>query len=205
MNPLVTCVCLTKNRREWLPTAIQCFLDQTYSERQLLIINDGEDQIHDLIPADERIVLPVIDRTLMGHTLGEKRNAACECAEGDILAIWDDDDYSAPDRLTDQVRRLEETAKAVTAYHTMKFTDGERWWMYEGTVAIGIGSSLCFRKEFWEAHPFPALQIAEDNGFVYQARQANEFIAVPAGELMYATIHPKNTSKRDLAGYRLLN
>lgn len=157
------------------------------------------------------------------ETIGRKRNVACESANGEILATWDDDDYSAPNRLADQVARLQETGKAVTAYHTMKFTDGEKWFLYEGNKAIGIGTSLCFRREWWESHAFPEMKpagagpllVGEDNGFVFQALQDRQFVSTSAcgpdpkpglesTDLMYATIHAGNTSKRDLNSYREL-
>ena len=55
MTPLVTCLCLTRNRRGFLPRAIECFVAQTYEERELLIVDDGDDSIADLAPADWRI------------------------------------------------------------------------------------------------------------------------------------------------------
>ena len=50
--PLVTCMMLTRNRREWLPRAIACYQAQTYANRELLIVMDGEDT-RDAIPADQ--------------------------------------------------------------------------------------------------------------------------------------------------------
>jgi glycosyltransferase involved in cell wall biosynthesis len=52
------------------------------------------------------------------HSIGAKRNLGCEAARGEIIAHWDDDDYSAPGRLEDQVRRILTSGKAVTGYNS---------------------------------------------------------------------------------------
>ena len=90
----------------------------------------------------------------------------------------------------------------VTAYHTRLFTDGVRWWRYSGTATTGLGTSLCFRKAWWRAHPFPDKNVGEDSEFVWRAVREHRFTAVSGVGLMHATIHSGNTSPRDLRGYQ---
>jgi len=78
----------------------------------------------------------------------------------------------------------------------MPFTDGERWWKYEGTKGYALGTSLCYRRSWWQAHPFEAKNVGEDNDFVSVAVSAGRLISVDAGKMMYATNHPGNTSPR---------
>jgi O-antigen biosynthesis protein len=192
--PLVTAVCLTRNRREWLPKAIQAFQHQTYPGRQMLIVADGED-VRDLVPSDdERISLIVAPGER--KPVGAKRNFACSLVSTELVAHWDDDDYSAPGRLEDQVVRLIESAKSVTGYHTMKFTDGERWWQYLGWPAFALGTSLVYRRAWWERNRFASIPVGEDSPFVSSAVRAREFVAAGDLDLMYATVHAKNTSPR---------
>jgi hypothetical protein len=132
--------------------------------------------------------------------IGRKRNLGCSWAEGAVIVHWDDDDFSAPGRIADQVERLHETGKAVTGYHSMKFTDGERWWQYSGNPSYSLGTSLCFQREWWKSSPFPAVQVGEDNTFVGMANHRRELSSVDAGDMMHATIHPGNTSPRQLSG-----
>lgn len=198
----MTCLCLTRNRRVWLPQAIQCFREQTYQRRELLILADGED-VRDLVPDDNRVRLLHLDRRC---DVGAKRNFGCERAAGEVIAHWDDDDFSAPDRLGDQVRRLVGTGKAVTGYHSMRFTDGAHWWRYEGVPSYSLGTSLCYWRRWWEAHRFPALQVGEDNEFGAVAWRAGQMATADAGELMHATIHPGNTSPRTFgANWKLIS
>jgi glycosyltransferase involved in cell wall biosynthesis len=45
----------TANRRRFVPEAIRLFLAQDYEEKELVVLDDGEDAIADLIPDDPRI------------------------------------------------------------------------------------------------------------------------------------------------------
>src|SRR4029077_3693751 len=133
-----------------------------------------------------------------GRTIGDKRNFGCERAAGEIVCHWDDDDYSAPGRLADQLNRQLDSGKNVTGYHSMRFTDGDRWWQYHGERNYVLGTSLCYRKEWWGMNPFKSVQVGEDNVFTTQAWAAGQLETADAGELMYATIHAGNTSPRTL-------
>jgi O-antigen biosynthesis protein len=195
--PFVTCLCLTRNRPEWLLKAIASFQKQTYRHSELMILADGQD-VRRLVPEhDPRIRLIHLDGW---PEIGGKRNYGCERAAGDVIAHFDDDDYSAPGRLADQVQRLLESGKAVTGFHSMRFTDGVRWWKYEGTRNYALGTSLCYRRAWWQAHRFPAIQIGEDNAMVAAAWNADQLSTSDAGDLMYASIHAGNTSPRRMLG-----
>lgn len=200
----MTCLCLTRNRREWLPKAITCFLDQTYQNRDLLIIADGV-SVSDLVPDDDRIRLVHVDRSAQ---IGEKRNFGCSLATGEIIAHWDDDDFSAPERLDHQILRLNQSGKAVTGYRSMRFVreDG-RAWQFNYPAGKVLGTSLCYRRDWWEQNKFPAIHIQEDAEFVVMAYNQHQIDDVPGDlDLMYATIHGNNTSPRDLQNpcYRAL-
>ncbi len=196
MTPLVTCLCLTKNRREWLPAAIDSFLASTYPNRELLILNSGIDVL-DLVPDDGRISLIHRDP---GLTIGELRNHGVKMAAGEIIAHWDDDDYSAPDRINDQVTRLMFSGKAVTGYSSMVFESDTEKWMFTALSNFAIGTSLCYRRDFALANPFPPIQVGEDAQFCNKARDMKQLVSVPAMDMMRASIHPGNTSPRILKG-----
>jgi glycosyltransferase involved in cell wall biosynthesis len=132
--------------------------------------------------------------------VGEARNAGCRESRGDLIAHWDDDDYSDAERLRDQVRRIVEHGKSVTGYRSMRFTDGARWWLYRGGPEYALGTSLCYRRDWWAKNPFPSVMVGEDNEFVKRARASSAIVSSDAGDLMYATIHPSNTSPRNIKG-----
>lgn len=188
--PFVTALCLTRNRRQWLPKAIRHFQNQRYPHKELLIVADGDD-VRDLIPNDNRIRLIHIEE---GRNIGQKRNFGASRARGEIIAHWDDDDFSAPGRLDDQVARLLQSGKAVTGYSSMHFTDGSAWWLYRHDDHFAIGTSLCYRKTWWEAHPFQPINIDEDGQFQMFADSRGELVSCVAGRMMVAALHPDNTS-----------
>lgn len=197
-KPFVTCICPTRNRREWLPKAISCFLAQDYAARELVIVADGEESVADLVPCDPRIRLMVSGWTL---TVGEKRNIGCETARGDVIAHFDDDDFSESGRLSSQMAKLIECRKAVIGYYGMKFTNGPHWWQYTGSPASALGTSLCFWRSWWlTGHKFESRNVGEDSAFIAQAIRENAFLAEPDRGLMHGTIHPGNTISRVVNG-----
>jgi glycosyltransferase involved in cell wall biosynthesis len=174
---------------------LRSFLQQTYPNRELLIVSDGED-VRDLAEGLPGVRLIHVAEA---RQIGAKRNFGCGRAQGEVVCHFDDDDYSAPERIEAQVAALEaHPGKSVTGFHSMKFTDGGTWWKYSGGMHYALGTSLCYLRAFQQAHPFPALQVGEDNGFVGTAWALNELHTDDAGELMHATIHAGNTSPRSI-------
>ena len=57
-QPPVSCLMPTYNRRPFAARAIDAFLAQDYPERELVILDDGEDPIADLVPADDARPVP---------------------------------------------------------------------------------------------------------------------------------------------------
>jgi glycosyltransferase involved in cell wall biosynthesis len=193
----VTALCLTRNRRQWLPKAIHCFQQQSYRKTELLILADGED-VRDLIPADDRIRLIHLAES---RNIGEKRNYGCDRAAGEVICHWDDDDWSAPGRLARQIEMLNESGLKLAGFCSMRFTDGVNWWRYKGTKNYALGTSLCYRRDWWLSNPFRPTSIGEDNHMVWAAQAAKQIVSEDAGDLMVASVHGDNTSKRNAANW----
>ena len=212
--PSVTAVCVTRNRRRWLPRAIQCFQSQTVLNKRLLIVADGE-EVWDLVPRDPRILVVTLPDDRRPRTIGDKRNFACSLARTEVIAHWDDDDWSAPTRLEDQIERLEDTNTQVTGYRTMLFHNGEKWWRYEGIPIFALGTSLCYKRSWWEGHPFPSMQVSEDGTFVAMAglqygkpveitgdlRVSGNLSCCAGDGMQVASVHGSNTSPRSLPAH----
>lgn len=203
-SPKVTCFLPTRNRRAWLPSAIACFQLQTYANASLLIVADGE-RVDDLVPFDDpRITLiSVPDIPLPA----DKFNLACSYAAktADVLIKWDDDDWSAPHRVAEQLQLMERSEKAVVGYHSMLFTDGKGWWRYPGAPGWAFGTSLCFKSRWWEKNPFRSdvkhgipIRAGSDNIFTGDAAHRDQIFTIDCGSTMVASIHGQNTSRRML-------
>ena len=99
--PLVSCICLTTwpRRQAYLPDALRSYRQQTYPDRELVVVNDGDPLVSHA--TDVTVVnLPPVGRR---WTIGEKRNVGVRAARGTYLATWDDDDISLPDRLSKEM------------------------------------------------------------------------------------------------------
>src|SRR5665213_2014872 len=96
-RPMISCIMPTFNRRPFVPNAIRYFLRQDYENKELIIIDDGVDDVKDLIPQTGNIRYFRLDAKI---SLGAKLNLACEYARGNIIANWDDDDWYASRRLS---------------------------------------------------------------------------------------------------------
>lgn len=191
---LVTCIMPTANRRHLVPAAIRLFQAQDYPEKELVIVDDGADCIDDLIPDEQCIRHSYLGRPLR---LGSKRNLACDLAHGDIIVHWDDDDWHAPWRLSYQVRRMEESDLDLCGLDRALFVDAEAELAWEyvhppSSMPWLCGATLCYRKKFWEAHPFGDVNAGEDSRFVFSARGARIGI-LESTNFFVARIHRHNS------------
>ncbi|MGC1563553.1 MAG: glycosyltransferase family A protein [Bradyrhizobium sp.] len=109
-DPPVTAVMITGLHRERYAMArisIECFKSQSYPNKNLLIVNHGEES---LATADSRIQELRIHKSRW-HTVGDLRNLALEHATGDFIINWDDDDWHHSQRIEVQMQaRAEDTA-----------------------------------------------------------------------------------------------
>lgn len=177
----------TWNRREYVPAAIDCFLKQSYETRELVILDDGEEEIRDLIPDDPRIHYHFEDKR---RITGDKRNRVNELAQGEIICHWDDDDWSAETRIEDQVARLQESEKQVTGYSVLYFWNVtiEKAFYYKAQrKGYVCGTTLCYYKKFWETRKYRHRHEATDNDFVYPI--INRIAACTDPGQMVARIH----------------
>lgn len=184
----VTCIMPTRNRRQWVPRAIELFRAQTYERKELLIVDSG-DSVADLVPQDPRITYI---HASVGMKLGALRNFCCGRSDAEFIAHWDDDDWYHPERLAEQVAAVE--GHQVVAYNRCHFDGEPGQYLYKAPANHGIGSSLLFRRSWWEKNRFAPLQISEDAQFIERAVRVTNF--VDGAGRMVASIHPGNTSAR---------
>lgn len=99
---------VTGNRRDLAERAVLCFEHQTWSNTELVILDDGEQDYEPMLaPYRER-------NTIHYHRLekdpelrlGGLRNKTLELARGEFVAQWDDDEWYHPKRLEVQAQVL---------------------------------------------------------------------------------------------------
>ncbi len=184
----------TKDRPAFIRAAIRCFLEQTYEPRELIVLDDGDEFIGNLLPRDPRIRYVALPAR---QTTGMKRNLCCEASRGEIICHFDDDDWSAPERIADQVARLEATGLPATGYNTLLFWDvttGQAKRYSSDIPGYVVGTSLCYLREFWQRNHFEDVRECEDNRVVYSSLR--EIAAVADSRFMVARIHNSQTSPK---------
>jgi glycosyltransferase involved in cell wall biosynthesis len=199
VTPLVSCIMPTRDRRPFVAQAIEYFLRQEYPAKELVIIDDGADPITDLVPDIPSITYRRLDRP---KSIGEKRNLACALASGVVIAHWDDDDWSAPNRLGAQVACLNDRGAAVCGMRALYFYDpsNRRAWRYvypSGRRLWVAGTSLCYTKAAWARSPFAPVSVGEDSRFVFA--QAPQTVAeVITENWVIGILHQGNTAPKNI-------
>lgn len=89
---MISCKMITYGRVELLMEALHSFLIQSDEDSELVIVNDYP--LQKLIFDHPRVKIYNIDRVF--QTIGDKENYAIERCNGDIIAVWDDDDIGMP-------------------------------------------------------------------------------------------------------------
>ena len=105
--PKVSVIIATYNRADLLPRAVSSTLDQTYSDFELIIVDDcssDDTQEVALTFTDPRIRV-IRHETNLGAAAA--RNTGIAHARGEYIAFLDDDDECMPNRLADQVSVLD--------------------------------------------------------------------------------------------------
>lgn len=201
--PLISCIMPTRNRRNFIPQAIRYFLRQDYANKELLIVDDGDDPIGDLVPPDPRIRY-IGQKDKM--SLGAKRNLACRLTRGPLIAHWDDDNWMAGHRLSYQVNALVEKQADLCGLKEVVFyrPASHQAWLYvypDDDQPWLAGGTLCYNRTYWERNPFPDLNVGEDTQFVC-SKLPSEMVALDDARFYVALVHPGNTSRKRTYGRR---
>lgn len=133
-----------------------------------------------------------------GMKLGAKRNWMVQRAAPGVILHWDDDDWSHAERMSEMVNALQFVP--VSGYYSILFAAPD------GTIRLydyhsprhALGTSLAYRREWWESHPFvPHAHVQEDHTFATEAARMHAIRTFPGHHRMVARDHAGNTSSRN--------
>jgi glycosyltransferase involved in cell wall biosynthesis len=195
-EPLISCLCLTRKRPEHLARAIQCFLAQTYGNKELVVVypesDAGTAACLETFKSPQIRPCPV---TIPGATLGDLRNFSIERAQGEFMCGWDDDDWHSPERLRRQYQALTSSKKSATVLARMFIYDSARQKAYLACERLWE-NSVFFNKAEIAAHGvrYPSLNKHEDYEFVNQLIKNNLVYAVYDATSYIYNITGSNTS-----------
>jgi glycosyltransferase involved in cell wall biosynthesis len=191
--PLVSVVMTTKDRPRFLPIGLACYQHQSYSRRELIVVDDGKNS-----PADRNAVEAVGGRLIRLATptpLGTKLNHGIEASSGWLCQKMDDDDWYAPQFLERMVQRvLDSRAQlcrpTITFLHSFLFFEVAPWELRRSVANNIPGATLLFAREDWAQRPFRALNNDEDFWFVRdQVSNGAVTLPLPASESFIAVRH----------------
>lgn len=104
-SPRVSVIMSVYNGEQYLTEAIDSILNQTFTDFEFIIINDGStDGTADILRSYEDPRLRIVEQENIGLT--RSLNRGILLAQGEYIARMDDDDLSLPERLDRQVAFL---------------------------------------------------------------------------------------------------
>ena len=119
--PLVSIITIFHNGERFIGEAIESILRQTYSNWELLLVDDGSSDRATAIVQDFVTRFPARIRYLeharhANRGMSASRNLGLKHARGEYVSFLDADDVWRPDKLADQVRLLVEHPEAAYVY-----------------------------------------------------------------------------------------
>ncbi|HEY9852801.1 MAG TPA: glycosyltransferase [Leptolyngbyaceae cyanobacterium] len=208
--PTISVVIPAFNAEKTIQETIESVLNQTFSDFELLVINDGsQDSTLDVIDniKDERI--KVFSYPNAG--VAASRNRGIAQATGEYIAFLDADDLWTSDKLEAQLKALQENPQAAVAYSWTDYIDEYSQFLRPGmhvTVNGDVyaeilekfflenGSNFLVRKEaLLVVGGFDELIFGpEDWDICIRLAAKYQFVAVPRSQILYRLNRTSNQS-----------
>jgi glycosyltransferase involved in cell wall biosynthesis len=190
--PLVSCLMVTTDRPRLAARAIECFLAQSYPNRELIVIDSGESD--DLQQGIEAICYPPIKphrERPDARSMGELRDLAVEKSSGQYVCVWDDDDLYDPDRLSIQMSAI--TSLGADACFLARL---QLWWPARRVLAVSIrrmweGTMICAKNKM---PLYPPLRRGEDTPVAYRLWRSQRVVMLDEPRLYTYVFHGANTT-----------
>src|SRR6185503_6214400 len=198
-KPLISCLCVTRKRIKSLKRAVDCFVHQTYPNKELLILFEDDD------PETKEFSLTLNNQHIRcievaanpKLTLGELRNISIKESKGEYFCQWDDDDWYHCERLSFQMNILEISKKKASALAYWLMYDTVKKEAYFSFPTAWAGSLLCKKEITNDAILYPSLSKGEDLHLLLALIQKNYLIPLIAPSLYIYTNSGNNTWERD--------
>jgi len=202
--PLISCLLVTANGRiEYFKRSVQCYIDQTYPNTELVIVNEGSLEYQNQILEHVNSLNRNDIRTEFLHenyTLGSLRNISIALARGELFVQWDDDDFNVPNRLATQYAFLSRRPKVAVCYLSDQlhyyFHTNELYWedwgkyLSHGAVKYMLipGTIMAYKADLPARYPSSGSQArtGEDTVFSNQLLRLGTNVQVLSG---YGNMH----------------
>lgn len=180
MPPRVSINLCCYNSEKYLEETLQSIFAQTYTDWELVIVNDGStDSTEEIIRRSMKNGRRIIYHYQANAGLGNARNKAAELSSGDFIALIDHDDLWIPNKLERQIRLFEENPELGLVYcdgylidasgttvlrHSNKYPPAQGY-IFDRLVRCSFippVSAVIKRNAFDAVGPFPDFRTAEE-------------------------------------------
>ena len=207
--PLVSVVIPVFNGEKTIRETIESVLNQTLTDFELVVINDGsQDGTLDIVERIPDSRIKVFSYPNAGQSTS--RNRGIEIAKGDYISFIDADDLWTPDKLEAQLQALQANPKAGVAYSWTDWIDESSQLLGKGSYNteqgavftklllndfVANGSNVLIRRQaLTEVGGFdPSVTPAEDWDLWLRLAARYEFVAVRSPQILYR-ISPNSAS-----------
>ncbi len=125
-NPLISVIVPFLNGSDWLIEALESVERQTYSNWEIIVVDDGSEEKHSLVAKDFCYSRKgkIIYTEHPGHVnkgVTISRNSGIEMSKGTLIAFLDADDYWLPDKLSHQLNLFKQYPAAAMICEASQF------------------------------------------------------------------------------------
>jgi glycosyltransferase involved in cell wall biosynthesis len=199
--PKISVIIPVYNAEETIKDTIESVLSQTYSQFEIIVINDGsQDKTLEIVSRILDPRLKVLSYPNAGVSVS--RNRGISQAAGDYVSFLDADDLWTPDKLETQLKALQANPQAAVAYSWTDWIDASGQFLRSGghiTVNGDVYAKLLLR-DFVESGSNPlirrqaltevggfdeSLNLAADWDMWLRLAARYEFVAVPSSQILY--------------------
>jgi glycosyltransferase involved in cell wall biosynthesis len=123
LNPLVSVVINNYNYGRFLSEAIDSVLSQTYSNVEIIVVDDGStDDSHEVIARYQDKIIPVLKEN---GGQASAFNAGFKASNGDIVCMLDSDDVFIPEKVTEIVKTFNQYSDIGWCFHRLRFVNAK--------------------------------------------------------------------------------
>ena len=184
VKPLITAVMLTGKDRSRIPfctMAVKCFLEQSWPNKELVIVNHGDWDVS--LGCPENVREFHVERT----TMGLMRQECLDHARGDVVIQWDDDDISMPERMKVQAAPIlsgeaEATFLGSQIRYSLVTNCALVGWNKRNA---GIDGTVCHRRR--DKYAYQDVKAREDS--IFRRHFAKSQVVIQ-GDRLHVRLHP---------------
>lgn len=200
-KPVISVIIPAYNAAKTIQETIASVLNQTFSNLELIVINDGsQDSTLDVLSSIKDSRLQVFSSENSGVCMA--RNRGIELASGEFISFLDADDIWTLDKLEAQLTALQKNPQAGVAYSWVDYIDEYGNFFHPGNPITVNGSAyekmliqnilengsnpLIRREALTEIGIFDeSLTLAEDWDMWLRLSERYDFVTVPSVQILY--------------------